>query len=70
MWYFFNFSKLFGKFCNNIIKMVTIKKVKPTMDNMITALAENLSDIEIIEITNITTHNKNISGAFIYQERG
>ena len=39
--------------CNNIIKMVTIKKVKPTMDNMITALAENLSDIEIIKLTNI-----------------
>lgn len=35
---------------NNIIKMVTIKKVKPTIDNMITVLTENLSDEEITQI--------------------
>tara|TARA_Y100000389_G_C17419792_1_gene496044 strand:- start:652 stop:921 length:270 start_codon:yes stop_codon:yes gene_type:complete len=35
---------------NNIIKMVTIKNVKPTMNNMITVLTENLSDEEIAKI--------------------
>ena len=35
---------------SNIIKMVTIEKIKPTMNNMITVLTENLSDEEITKI--------------------